>query len=48
MRPAIPRDCPRCKRAGVAGEATEVGSFYECPDCGCEWVEGVPLDFQND
>lgn len=45
---AAERTCPRCKRPRVPGEATDVGAFYTCPACGCEWVEDMPLDFRND
>lgn len=46
--PHAPRmPCPRCG-ASVAGDVTDVGTRFECPQCGLEWYEGMPLDFSND
>ncbi|HET6404875.1 MAG TPA: hypothetical protein VFH78_09520 [Candidatus Thermoplasmatota archaeon] len=39
--------CPRCG-ASVAGDPTSVGVLFHCASCGLEWVEAMPLDFQND
>lgn len=46
--PHAPRmQCPRC-RSWVAGDPTGAGVIFVCTSCGLEWVEAMPLDFQND